>query len=186
MVIVAGLDPHTEVVAPPRSRAPLLVLALVALIVVAVGLRLAGVPAGPLVVATSGIGAFLVLRIMSDRRFAGAERQDPGALDGFRVQLSAERYAVGRLMQVRLFPPTSRVWAPGVLAVGSGEVRFMPSSAKRADRAWSGRPTAVEVHKIARASVVRVHTAGDSAQFVVQQPADAVRAQLTPLLPVGT
>ncbi len=171
--------------ASPSTSPPVFAATFVAVMVLAAVALAAGAPLGPVIIAASGIGTALILRWRASRSFAGAERQEPGGLDRFPVRLAAERYAVGRLLQVRLFPPTSRVWAPGVLGVSRGEVRFVPSSARHADRSWSARPTSVEVHQLARASVVRIHAPDGSAQFAIQLPPDDVRAHIAPLLPVG-
>lgn len=170
---------------PSRIPSPLVLgAAFVAVLVVAVVAVVAGAPLAPVVIGAAGIGTALVLQRQAGRSFAGAERHQPGGLDRFPVRLAAERYAVGRLFQVRLFPPASRVWARGVLGVSRGEVRFVPSSARHADRSWSARPTAVEVHQLARASIVRIHAPEGSAQFAIQLPPDDVRAHMAALLPV--
>ena len=157
----------------------------VGLFVAGVVAAVAGVPITPVVLAVSGVGAALVLEAQATRRFDRAAALAPGALDAYPIQYPAERWRFGPTWQFRVLPRTRRHWAPGVLGIASGEVRFVPSKSSKADLAWTGRPTTVEVQKVLRACVVRFNDPrGPAAQFTLQQPAEVVRGHLAPLLPV--
>lgn len=128
----------------------------------------------------------IVLSAVAARRFQGAHDAAGEDLDSYPVKLPGERVAVGRLLQMRLLPPTRNVWAPGLLCVRPGEIRFVPSKPKLADRAWRGRARRVEVHSLpTSASVVRVHGDDGSGQFVVQVAQAEVEASLRPFVPVA-
>lgn len=171
---------------PGRRRSPLASIgAFVALFVVGVGARVAGVPLAPIVLVVSGVGAVLLMTALGDRKFDRVEQLEPGALDQYPVQLPVQRWAVGSPWQLRSLPSSRPWWAPGVLGVGYDAARFVPSSAARSHLAWSGRPTSVEVIKVLQAAcVVRFHTPDGAAQFSVQLPARQVRGHLQPLLSV--
>lgn len=170
----------------PSPRSPLRSVGLfVALLVIGVVAIVAGVPATPVVLVLSGVGGALLIDAQAARRRERVAELHPGALDAYPLHYPAERWPVGPSWQLRLIPKTRRSWAPGVLGVGFDEVRFVPSSAAKADLAWTGRPASVHVEKVLQASVVRVRTAaGDAAQFTIQQPADSLRAHLEPMLPL--
>lgn len=169
-----------------RPRSPLVSLGLfVALFVTGVAAAMAGVPTTPVVLALAGIGAALVIEAQGNRRFDRVAALAPGALDRYPVQLPVDRWRFGPTWQFRLLPWTRRHWAPGVLGVGEGEVRFVPSKTSKSALAWTARPTSVEIDGVLRASVVRFHDAtGPAAQFTIQQPAEVVRQHLEPRLPV--
>lgn len=165
------------------------VLLVVVTVAAGVAAAAAGAPVALVALATAGVGAALVGSWLSHRRFAGARGLAGAELDRYPVQLPAERVAVGRLVQLRLLPPTRALWAPGVLCASAGEVRFVPARAKHADRSWQGPVRAVEVHGLAGStSVVRVLDGADpsaaAAQFVVQQPATEVARALDGYLEV--
>jgi len=168
------------------DRTPPLTLVGAFLVLFAIGVVAvaAGAPLAPVVLVVAGIGAALLLKAVADRKFERAEALDPGALDAYPIRVPAERWPVGPTFQFRLLPATRRGWAPGILGVGFDAVRFVPSSPAKAALAWSGRPTKVEVVKVMQAAVVRFETADGTAQFSLQQPAETVRAQLAPMLPV--
>ena len=173
---------HTDGV--PR-RSPLLwVGAFVVLLVVGIAAGVAGVPPVPLTMVLSGVGAALVVRAWSDRQLQRADAVAPGALDDVVVRFSALRWSVGSPWQLRFSRRNRAVGASGVIGIAPGEVRFVPSSARRAPRAWSGRPTAVEVLSVLQATVLRVHAPEGTAQFSIQVPASVVRDHLAPLLPL--
>lgn len=156
---------------------------LVAVVVLAAAAGAAGLPMPVAVLAAAGVGGALVVRHMAASRVEGVEERLPGALGTFEVTLPAERVAVGRLVQMRLLPPTRSVWAPGMLGVTRGAVSFLPSKAKHSDRAWTGQIEKAEVHRLAGpTSAVRVHGPTGSAQFVVQASADQTRQALAPHL----
>lgn len=157
----------------------------VGLFVIGGALLAAGVPMAPVVLMLSGVGAALLIEGQSNRRFDRVAVLEPGALDPYPVRLPVERWRFGPTWQFRILPWTRRHWAPGVLGVGYGEVRFVPAKAKKRSFAWTSRPTSVEIEKVLRACVVRFHDAGGpAAQFTIQQPADVVRGHLAPMLPV--
>lgn len=157
----------------------------VGLLVLGVGAMAAGVPVTPVILVLSGVGAALVIEAQGNRRFDRAAALEPGALDPYPVQFPVERWKFGPTWQFRILPWTRRHWAPGVLGVGYGEVRFVPAKASKRSLGWTSRPTSVEIEKVLQACVVRFHDAGGpAAQFTIQQPADAVRGHLAPMLPV--
>ena len=155
------------------------------LFVLGVGAMAAGVPVTPVVLVLSGVGAALLIEAQGNRRFDRVAALEPGALDPYPVQFPVERWRFGPTWQFRILPWTRRHWAPGVLGVGYGEVRFVPAKASKRAFAWTCRPTSVEIEKVLQACVVRFHDAGGpAAQFTIQQPADVVRGHLAPMLPV--
>jgi hypothetical protein len=163
--------------------AVVLVAQLVGLVVVAVGLAAAtGVVAGPVVLA-SMVGVALVVRHAAERRVTGAEERAPGLMAStYDIYMPVDRMAVGPSFQVRFLPPARDVWAAGVLCAARGKLGFIPSKERHAGRAWSGPVDRVEVHGMPalRVTIVRAHGPSGSAQFAVQQPADAIRAALSP------
>lgn len=154
------------------------------LFVVAVVAVVVGAPLAPAVLVVAGVGSALLLKAAAHRKFQRAEALAPGAIEGYPLRFPVERWPVGSTLQFRFLPGTRRAWAPGILGVGFDAVRFVPSSPAKAGLAWAGRPTAVEVVKVMQASVVRFETDEGTAQFSIQQPAETVRAQLVPMLPV--
>ena len=157
------------------------------LFVIGGALMAAGVPVTPVVLMLSGVGAALLIEAQGSRRLARAGELEPGALDPYPVQFPVERWKFGPTWQFRILPWTRRHWAPGVLGVGYGEVRFVPTKTNKQTLAWKSRPTVVEIEKVLRACVVRFHDAGGpAAQFTIQQPADVVRGHLAPMLPVAS
>jgi hypothetical protein len=171
----------------PRPRSPLVSVGLfVVLFAIGVAAMAAGVPVTPVVLVLSGVGAALLIDAQSGRRFDRVATLEPGALDPYPLQFAVERWKFGPTWQFRILPWTRRHWAPGVLGVGYGEVRFVPAKATKAAFAWTSRPTSVEIEKVLQACVVRFHDAGGpAAQFTFQQPADVVREHLAPMLPVA-
>lgn len=166
-------------------RSPLLWAgAFVALLLGGIAAGVAGVPAVPLTMVVSSVGAAIVVRAWSDRQLNRADAVAPSSLDDVVVRFSALRWSVGSPWQLRFSRRNRGIGASGVLGVTPGEIRFVPSSARRADRAWSGRPTAVEVLSLLQATVLRVHAPEGTAQFSIQVPAAVVRGHLAPLLPL--
>ena len=162
--------------------AVVLVAQLVGLVVVAIALAAAtGVVAGPVVLA-SMVGVALVMRHSVERRVTGAEERAPGLMAAeYDICMPADRMAVGPAVQLRFLPPARDVWAAGMLCAARGKVGFIPSKQRHAGRAWSGPVDRVEVRGLpTRTCIVRAHGPGGSAQFVVQHPADAIRASLAP------
>jgi hypothetical protein len=159
-----------------------LVAQLVGLVVVGAALAAAtGVVAGPVVFA-SMVGVALVMRHAAERRVTGAEERAPGVMAStYDICMPVDRMAVGPPVQLRFLPPARDVWAAGVLCAARGKLGFIPSKERHADRAWSGTVDVVEVRGLpTRTCIVRAHGPGGSAQFIVQQPADAIRAALAP------
>lgn len=168
-----------------RGGSPLLLVgAALAVIVLGAVAIAAGVPAGPVLVFGTGVGATMLVRAAGIRTQRRSEELAPGALDVYPLRFPAQRWKVGSPWQFRFVPSSRREWAPGVLGVRYGEARFVPSRAGLQDRAWTGRPTSVEVIKTLQVCAVRFHAPDGGAQFSIQLPADEVRAQLAPLLPV--
>lgn len=156
---------------------------LAVVVLLATGAGVAGLPMPVAVLIAAGAGGAVIVRHLATSRAEGVEERLPGALSTFEVALPAERVAVGRLLQVRLFSPTRQVWAPGMLGATRGALSFLPARSGHADRAWSGPVEAVEVHAFrGPASVVRAHGPAGSAQFVVQASADQTRQALAPFL----
>lgn len=154
------------------------VLMLVGIVAVAVVAGIGGVPMVAVIIGASGIGAAMFLRDMNARRVGGAHDIAGDSIADYPLQLPAERVAVGRLVQIRLLPPTRSVWAPGLLCVRPGHARFVPSKAKFAARAWEGSVERAEVHSLpSSVAVVRLHGGADG-QFVVQRPSAEVDAAL--------
>lgn len=152
---------------------------------------IAGAPLALVALATSAIGGALVASRMRERRLEGASALAGEDLQRYPLRLAAERVAVGPTVQPRFLPKTRAVWAPGVLCVDRGDVRFVPSNAKHADRAWHGSAAAVQVLGLAGSSaVVRILQDGGAqpavAQFVVLQPAPAVTSALGHYVEVTT
>lgn len=165
-------------------RTVVLIAQLAVVVAASVVLTVAGLPVVVSVLAAAWIGGALVVRHMNDRRHEGAAVLAPH-IEEFPLRVPVERVAVGRLVQVRLLPPTRGVWAPGVLGVAAGEVAFAPSKAKLADRAWAGAVDRIELMSTGpRASTVRIHTAAGAAQFVSQMPVGELRSALEPYLMV--
>jgi hypothetical protein len=162
--------------------AVVLVSQLAGLVVVAGALAVVtGIIAGPVVVAST-VGAALVMRHLTDSRVVGAEAQAPGLMaSAYDICMPVDRMAVGPAVQLRFLPPARGVWAAGMLCAGHANVGFIPSKERHADRAWSGPVDRVEVRGLpTRTCIVRAHGPGGSAQFIVQQPADVIRAALGP------
>lgn len=137
-----------------------------------------GLPSPSAILAVSGIGSTIVVREMAARRVAGAESR-MGDTAAWPLRMPAERYAVGRLLQLRLLGPSRDVWSPGLLCVASGEGAVRPLRNQVRDRAWEGPVTRAEVHRFPpRACVVRLHGDAGSAQFAVQYAAHEVRPVL--------
>lgn len=161
-------------------RTALLVGAVIAAGVVAGAL---GLPSAGVVVLTSGVGGAILLDDANKRRGARAREAAGTTIEGFPLQVPAERVAVGRSFQFRLLPPTRQLWAPGLLCIGPGEARFVPAKEKHRPRAWAGPVTSSEVEQSRAVATVRLHGPAGSAQFVVQQPPanlkDAVPAWLS-------
>lgn len=159
---------------------------LIALLLMAVALGVAGLPMVVVVLVAAGIGGGLVVRHMGAKRIDGATTLAPGEIERFPQAIPVERVAVGRAVQMRLLPPTRAVWAPGVLGVDRGRVAFFPSKARLVDRGWIGDVEGVELMSVGpRASAVRVHGVDGAAQFVSQMPVAELRAALEPFVPVA-
>lgn len=166
-------------------RNVILIGQLIALVVIASALGVAGLPMILVVLVAAGIGGGLVVHHMGVQRVEGATTLAPGEVERYRITIPTERVAVGRAVQMRLLPPTRSVWAPGVLGIDAGKVAFFPSKARLADRAWTGAIERADVMSVGpRASAVRVHGPDGSAQFVSQLPASALRIALEPYVPV--
>ena len=138
-------------------------------------LGVVGLPMAPVVIGTAGIGSAVAIADLSSRRVAGAQaRVSAAELAVYPLQVPAERVAVGGRFQFRLLPPTSRVWARGLLCIAHDRVRFVGADERRADRDWEGPCDHLEVQHVGFgdrvASVVRVHhpEGQPQAQFVVQ------------------
>jgi hypothetical protein len=158
----------------------------VGLFVLGAGAIAAGVPMPPVVLMLAGLGAGLLVEAQGRRRLDRVAALEPGALDPYPVRFPVERWKFGPTWQFRILPWTRRHWAPGVLGVGYGEVRFVPAKPSKRAFAWTSRPTSVEIQKVLQACVVRFHDAGGpAAQFTIQQPADVVRGHLASMLPLA-
>jgi hypothetical protein len=152
-------------------RSPLqTALLLLGILTVAVIGGALGLPQAAVVLFASTIGGGLLVHDANRRRESGARAAAGSSIDGYPLQLPAERYAVGRLLQLRLAPPTRHVWAPGLLCIRPGEARFVPSKDKHRARAWAGPVTSSEVLTTRSVAVVRLHGPEGSAQFAVQAP----------------
>lgn len=140
-------------------------------------LGMLGLPSAVVTIAAAGVGTTVVVSDIAARRAAGAlARVAPADLARYALQVPAERVAVGPRMQLRLLPPTSRIWAPGLFCVDAARrrARFVAAQERHADRDWAGAFERLEVLRVGAgnrtASVVRVHGSADEAvaQFVVQ------------------
>lgn len=130
-----------------------------------------GLPSVAVVILVATVGAGIAVSDADKRRTAGARRAAGDAIDGFPLQLPAERVAVGARLQFRLLPPTRALWAPGLLCVGPGAAQFVPSKEAHRARAWGGPVTSSELLSNGRTSaVVRLHGPEGAAQFVVSHP----------------
>jgi len=169
-----------DVVRSPLQTA----LLLAGLVAVGVVAGVLGLPQAAVVVFTAGVGGALVVTDANKRRDAGAREAAGSSIDGFPLQVPAERVAVGRSFQFRLLPPSRQVRAPGLLCIRPGEARFVPAKDRHRSRAWAGPVSAAAVEQNRSCAVVRLHGAEGAAQFVVQQPPsdldDAVAAWLAP------
>ncbi len=163
----------------------MLVLAAAGVFVVGVAAMAAGAPMTPVVLLVAAIDVALLLRASGERKFGRAEQVAPGALDAYPLKFPVQRWAVGAPWQFRFAPASRRVWAAGVLGVGYGEARFVPTSGRSAGAGWVGRPTSVEVLKTMQVCAVRFRAPEGDAQFSIQMPAAQVRAHLDPMLPVA-
>ena len=169
---------------PARPSLLLLIAELVGLLAVAIVAGIAGAPQPAVSVVAAMIGAALVVADTSRGRAAGATQRDPLTTATFPVQLPAERIAVDRI-QPRFLPPTSRVYAAGLLCASRGQVRFVPSKDRDADRAFDTSVERVQVSRgIGRSTLVLATGPGGSARFVVTAPVDEVTAHLAPYVAV--
>ena len=160
--------------------------AVVAIVIACSALTAAGVPSLPVILVGAVVIAGVVARRMSARRTSGALGREP-EVAGYPVCLPCERVAVGAKLQFRLLPPTRAVWAPGLLCFDEGAARFVAAAEKHIGRDWSGDVAEASVEALAgRSSSVHIRSTSGSAQFVVQQPADAVRAAVTRYVRVTT
>lgn len=160
------------------SRAPTSVttaLKLAGIVAAGTALVVVGLPSAAVVIGTAGIGSAVAIADLSARRVAGAHARVPAhELAAYPVQVPAERVAVGGRFQFRLLPPTSSVWARGLLCVRDDHVRFVSADERRAGRDWEGPCDRLEVQYLGAgdrvASIVRVHhpEGQPQAQFVVQ------------------
>lgn len=157
---------------PVKARSPVqTALLLVGVIAIGVVAGILGLPSAGVVIFTAGVGTALFASDANTRRVAGAHAAAGGTIDGYPLQLPAERVAVGAKFQFRLLPPTRGVWAPGLLCVGPGEARFVPSRERDRSRAWAGPVDRSEILSMGpNAAVVRLHGRDGAAQFVLQRP----------------
>ena len=155
-----------------KARSPLqTALLLVGVIAIGVVAGILGFPSAGVVIFTAGVGTALLVTDANNRREAGARAAAGDTIAGYPLQLPAERVAVGAKFQFRLLPPTRGVWAPGLLCVGPGEARFVPSRESHRTRAWAGPVDRSEVLSLgSNVGIVRLHGRDGSAQFVVQRP----------------
>lgn len=171
--------------AKPAPSPLLTAIGFAVILVVAVAVQLAGLPSWLTALVAGGAASALLVAHQSARREAGARAQAGPDVDRYPVRVPAERVAVGKLIQQRLWGPTAKVWAPGLLCLAPGQARFVPSDERRAERAWWGPVERTEVLRVhGRATAVRVHGAQGAAQFVVQLPIDEVRPAVAQVLPV--
>ena len=160
----------------PIARAA---VAVAATVVACSALIAAGVPSVPVILVGAVVAAGVVAKTMAARRTTGALGRRPEVAD-YPVCLPCERVAVGAKLQFRLLPPTRAVWAPGLLCLDNGTARFVAAAEKHLGRDWSADVVDASVEALTgRSSTVRIRSTSGSAQFVVQQPADAVRAAMT-------
>ena len=163
----------SAVPSPIRTAVALLAVVAVSSVLIALG-----VPSVPVVLVGAGVGGGIVARDMSARRSAGATARRPDVA-GYPLCLPCERVAVGAKFQFRLLPPTRAVWAPGMLCIDTGAAKFVPSAERHGSREWSGQVDQADVAALTgRSTSVRLRSASSAAQFVVQQPAEAVSASL--------
>ena len=170
---VAGGTATVETSKAPTSVTTALKLA--GIVAAGTALVVAGLPSAAVVIGTAGIGSAVAIADLSARRVAGAHARVPAhEIAAYPVQVPAERVGVGGRFQLRLLPPTSRVWARGLLCVRDDHVRFVSADERRADRDWQGPCDRLEVRYLGAgdrvASIVRVHhpEGQPQAQFVVQ------------------
>lgn len=155
-----------------RVRSPIQTALLVAAVFVAgVVAGVLGLPLVAVVIFVSTVGTGILVTDTSQRRMASARAAAGDTLDHLPLQFTAERFAVGARVQFRFVPATRRVWAPGLLCVGPGEARFVPSKEKHRSRAWAGRVTSSEFPWSGKTvAILRLHGPDGSAQFAVSQP----------------
>ena len=155
----------------PVARSPLQTALLVAgIFAVGVTGGILGLPQAAVVVFTVTFGTGVLIRDQSLRREEGARRRGGPDVGEYPLTLSAERVAVGPPIQFRLLPRTRAVWAPGLLCIGPGEARFIPSRDTHADRAWAGPVTDARVTNARATASVRLSGPDGEAQFVLTAP----------------
>ena len=163
-----------------------LALALAAVVGAAVLLAIAGVPPAGVSIAAAAVGAALVVGFTTRRRTAMASGRDPETVAMFPFRIAAERVDPDRI-QPRFLPPTSRVYAAGLLCAAPGQVRFVPAKERADGRAFDARPDRVEVRGgLGRTSLVHVTSGERRARFSVNLPPDDLATHLRAYLPVTT
>ncbi|HKY14793.1 MAG TPA: hypothetical protein VJM33_07685 [Microthrixaceae bacterium] len=171
----------------PETKPPsvlLEVLLLVGLFAVGVVLALLGVSGAGVTIAAAWIGAAIVVGFSARRRRAGAVRRDPVATAAYPLQLPAERIHPDRV-QLRFLPPTNKVYAPGLLCVAPGRVRFIPSRDRDDDRGFDSRADRVKLSRgIGRACLILITSDDRRARFVVNLYRKEVAAHLRAYLPI--
>lgn len=184
---VAPAGPVAPADRPAARRAPsapataLKLLGVVAATSVLVALLIDTAPVVPVLIGSS-VAVAVLLADQGARRTAGALAVGSEPLRHAALRLPVERFAVGRSLQVRFLRPARAVWAPGVLAVSTGRVDFVPSQQRRADRAWAGAVTTARVRRFpGNAWALRVEGPDGTAQFALSGAPD-LRALLAPHL----
>lgn len=141
------------------------------------------VPEAPLVGAVVAVGVATFAWARRQRTVTPVEQRYAGFSESFEVTLPAQRIAVGRGTQVRLFGETRKVWAPGLLGLTHGAGAFLPSRARHEPRAWGGDIDSYEIGTIlGSTSFLRLHTADGAVQFALDLPAARLEERVAPLL----